>query len=44
MKGNKNEGLFVHYTCAVDRDHVEKIFKSVRHVVIQKNLELAALI
>merc|ERR1739848_34413 len=42
--GSKKKPLFVHYTCAIDRGQVDKIFKDVQNVIIHANLEKAALI
>jgi len=36
--------IYVHYTCAIDRDQVSKIFNSVQRTIITANLERAALI
>jgi len=36
--------IFVHYTCAINRDQVSKIFNSVQRTIITANLERAALI
>jgi len=41
---NRKKQLFVHFTCAIDRDQVEKIFRDVQHIIITANLERAALI
>lgn len=41
---NKKKPLFIHYTCAIDRGQVDKIFKDVQNVIIHANLEKAALI
>lgn len=43
-KQNRKKQLFVHFTCAIDRNQVEKIFRDVQHIIIQANLERAALI
>jgi len=41
---SKKKPLFCHYTCAIDRNQVEKIFRDVQNVIIHANLEKAALI
>lgn len=41
---SKKKPLFVHYTCAIDRNQVERIFRDVQNVIIHANLEKAALI
>merc|ERR1719499_595047 len=41
---SKKKALFVHFTCVIDRNHVEKIFRDVQSLIIQANLEKAALI
>jgi len=41
---SKKKPLFCHYTCAIDRNQMEKIFRDVQNVIIHANLEKAALI
>jgi len=41
---SKKKSLFVHYTCVIDKNQVEKIFRDVQSLIIQANLEKAALI
>jgi len=43
-KGRKDRKLYVHYTCAIDRNNIKKIFRDVRNVIIRENLRKAALI
>merc|ERR1719219_2460998 len=41
---SKKKPLFCHFTCAVDKNQVERIFRDVQNVIIHANLEKAALI
>merc|ERR1719204_2925311 len=41
---SKKKPLFCHFTCAIDKNQVERIFRDVRNVIIHANLEKAALI
>lgn len=41
---SRKKPLFCHYTCAIDRNQVERIFRDVQNVIIHANLEKAALI
>jgi len=39
-----DQDLFCHYTCAIDRTLVQKVFRDVQNVIIHANLRRAALI
>jgi len=41
---SKKKPLFCHFTCAIDKNQVERIFRDVQNVIIHANLEKAALI
>lgn len=36
--------MFCHFTCAIDRNQVENIFRDVQRIIIHQNLEFASLI
>lgn len=36
--------MFCHFTCAIDRNQVENIFRDVQRIIIHQNLEVASLI
>jgi len=41
---SNDQDLFCHYTCAIDRTLVQKVFRDVQNVIIHANLRRAALI
>jgi len=41
---SEKKPLFCHYTCAIDRNSMERIFRDVQNVIIHSNLKKAALI
>jgi len=41
---SRKKPLFCHFTCAIDKNQVQRIFRDVQNVIIHANLEKAALI
>jgi len=39
-----NKKMFCHFTCAIDRNQVENIFRDVQRIIIHQNLQVASLI
>lgn len=45
MQGrHESKKMFCHFTCAIDRNQVENIFRDVQRIIIHQNLEVASLI
>lgn len=41
---HESKKMFCHFTCAIDRNQVEQIFRDVQRIIIHQNLEVASLI
>ena len=41
---NKNKQIYIHVTCATDKDNIRKIFNDVQHIIVKTSLVRSGLI